>query len=845
MAFLKKMVKGAKNAMGDSSERGPGGYDQANQHYNSVVGTGQTFLHGYLIIHIREARNIPDMENWYSKIYDKKDVTDPFVDVRLGKARIAKTAVITNDLNPKWNEVFRVEVCHRADTLVFDVRDKDHAYTEEIGEVEISTQHLINGQVIEDWFPIKKSKKDDITDSVVNFLKHGSITVQENGHLNLKLEYVSMVQIGHSYEVDSYFRMHRGCNVTLYQDTKVPTDLPWLNMVQGPNGTPPTHNSCWKDLYYSIEGAQNIICITGWSVWTKLKLFRGEEAVSIYGGTLGELLARKADQGVEVKVMVWEERKEGILGTHDMETYRFFKNGQNYRTSNRVITALCPRELGDKKEFTDVLQNQFSAGMYTHHQKMVVVDAADPCQPDGRRKLVAYVGGLDLTGGRYDTPEHSLFATLKTDHLDDYRNSNAKGTSPSVGPREPWHDIHCRVEGPVARDVLENFIERWKMQGIKESQPPCIDDHFRSKVNPEAVSVQDDPGKEWNVQLFRSITSDSAVLDMSNIERLVLTSKKGRVVEQSITQAYIQSIRHAQNFIYIENQYFMGSAFQWLDDSSTLCNHTIPAEIVTKIINKMHAGERFTAYIVIPMWPEGDPTSAPMQSILYWQTRTIEMMYAEVGRAIREANVPPHLGQHPTDWLLFLCPGKRELYGSHIDVLDDPPAGSLAEIFRRTMRQMIYVHSKMMIVDDAYIIVGSANINERSMSGTRDTEMAVGCWQPQFNFYNPYGDVHMFRMSLWAEHLRTWEEGFRFPGTLDCTARVKEMCWYNWQSYNFEKYGLPQEQLPPGQLLLYPIQVEQNGDIRNLPDFESFPDYPSTAKVFGGKSAMIPDKVTT
>ena len=31
----------------------------------------------------------------------------------------------------------------------------------------------------------------------------------------------------------------------------------------------------------------------------------------------------------------------------------------------------------------------------------------------------------------------------------------------------------------------------------------------------------------------------------------------------------------------------------------------------------------------------------------------------------------------------------------------------------------------MMIVDDSYIIVGSANINERSMSGTRDTEMAV------------------------------------------------------------------------------------------------------------------------
>ena len=40
-----------------------------------------------------------------------QDVTDPFVDVRLGNARIAKTSVIDNDLNPVWNEKFRIEVC--------------------------------------------------------------------------------------------------------------------------------------------------------------------------------------------------------------------------------------------------------------------------------------------------------------------------------------------------------------------------------------------------------------------------------------------------------------------------------------------------------------------------------------------------------------------------------------------------------------------------------------------------------------------------------------------------------------------------------------------------------------
>ena len=40
-------------------------------------------------------------------------------------------------------------------------------------------------------------------------------------------------------------------------------------------------------------------------------------------------------------------------------------------------------------------------------------------------------------------------------------------------------------------------------------------------------------------------------------------------------------------------------------------------------------------------------------------------------------------------------------------------------------RQMVYVHSKMMIVDDEFILIGSANINDRSLRGNRDTEIAV------------------------------------------------------------------------------------------------------------------------
>lgn len=44
-------------------------------------------------------------------------------------------------------------------------------------------------------------------------------------------------------------------------------------------------------------------------------------------------------------------------------------------------------------------------------------------------------------------------------------------------------------------------------------------------------------------------------------------------------------------------------------------------ELALKIASKIKAKERFAVYIVIPMWPEGDPTSATVQEILFWQVR--------------------------------------------------------------------------------------------------------------------------------------------------------------------------------------------------------------------------------
>lgn len=70
-------------------------------------------------------------------------------------------------------------------------------------------------------------------------------------------------------------------------------------------------------------------------------------------------------------------------------------------------------------EFFFLLCYQEVGTIYTHHQKTVIVDADAGYN---RRKIIAFVGGLDLCDGRYDNPHHPLFRTLQTLHKDDYHN---------------------------------------------------------------------------------------------------------------------------------------------------------------------------------------------------------------------------------------------------------------------------------------------------------------------------------------------------------------------------------------------------------------------------------------
>lgn len=504
------------------------------------------------------------------------------------------------------------------------------------------------------------------------------------------------------------------------------------------------------------------------------------------------------------------------MATNDEETRRFFKNSS-------VQVLLCPRSSGKGHSW---VKKQEAGTIYTHHQKTVILDAD---AGDFRRKIIAFVGGLDLCKGRYDTPIHELYRTLQTVHKEDYHNPNYTG--PTNGcPREPWHDLHSKIDGPAAYDVLTNFEERWT-KASKVSAGKKVKKTDDSLLKIDRVGdilgigdyVNDEDPEAWDVQVFRSIDSNSVKgfpKDPRQATSRNLVCGKNILIDMSIHAAYVKAIRSAHHYIYIENQYFLGSSFNWSDNKTLGANNLIPMEIALKIVNKIRAHERFAAYIVVPMWPEGVPTSAPTQRILFWQSSTMQMMYEVIYKALEEEGLES--SYKPQDYLNFFCLGNREVE----DWNDEAGGGKTPQpqvLSKKYRRFMIYVHSKGMIVDDEYVIIGSANINQRSMEGTRDTEIAMGAYQPEYTWASkqgaPRGQIYGYRMSLWAEHVGEIEECFEQPESLECVRRIRSISEQNWNQFAGEEVTEMNSHL-----LKYPVEVDRTGKVRPLPGCESFPD---------------------
>jgi phospholipase D1/2 len=283
--------------------------------------------------------------------------------------------------------------------------------------------------------------------------------------------------------------------------------------------------------------------------------------------------------------------------------------------------------------------------------------------------------------------------------------------------------------------------------------------------------------------------------------------------ENSIERAYHHAIDQAEKFIYIENQYLIGSGLVWQGEKRKLTND-VPKHIVDKILVQAKAGKPFHVYVVKPMFPEGDPVG--------WSTLEIRKNEWLTAQYMVQA-LATKLGDDWTDYLsfYFLANWKTQL----------PPVnkGDRKHRVGGNDRYMVYVHSKFMIVDDRYFILGSANLNERSLNGDRDSEIACGVW-PGFGHEDAaMMKIRNLRLDLWKSHFGPGVESAENPESSDCVTSVQSIGDQNYAA--FRTLVAP----PNGHACRWSYKLDQKrqlivdpGDLSQVFDNDKFlPDSPS------------------
>ncbi|KAF7072674.1 hypothetical protein CFC21_077775 [Triticum aestivum] len=766
-----------------------------------------------------------------------------YVDIDVGAARVARTCEVEPHANgPVWNQSFRLHCAYPAAAITFTVKSQHLIGAGVLGHGSVPTASVAAGEPLELWVGLRGGER-----------AHGTHTPR----LRVRLQFLDVERDpcwdagiwlpGFAGVTPAFFPERTNCSVTLYQNSHLSNGFDPSVRLDG--GRPYRPARLWEDLYVAIRDARHFVYVAGWSVNTATTLVRDASRMipGAEGVTLGELLKRKADEGVAVLVMPWQDKTSvpflgntGVMKTHDEQTRAFF-HGTNVRC------FLCPR---DAEAALTLVQSIEISTEFTHHQKTVTLDAATPGTADARH-VVSFIGGIDLCDGRYDDENHTLFRDLDTTYSSDFMQNNFRHASlRHGGPREPWHDVHCRLEGPAAWDVLANFEHRWNKQAPRRIRGCLLDLSPETFPDPCTFDTDDGTGS-WNVQVLRSVDDASVVgfpTDPAGAAAMGLTSGKDLTIDQSIQTGYVEAIRRARRFIYIENQYFLGGCASWAEDRDSGCLNLVPVEIALKVAAKIRRGERFAVYVVTPMWPEGEPASDSIQAIVRWNRLTVEMMYGIVMQAIDDAGLR---GQaHPCDYLNFFCLGNREAPrpGGEYVPPAKPEKGTDYWRAQASRRAPIYVHAKLMIVDDEYVIVGSANLNERSLAGNRDSEIAQGSYQPA-HLNGPGGGrarglVHGFRMSLWHEHLMSHmcagagEDVFLEPESAECVGAVRRAAEALWDAYTRDRV----EDLR-GHLLPFPISVSEFGEVADRTADGCFPD--TRAPVKGRKSATLPAILTT
>jgi len=241
----------------------------------------------------------------------------------------------------------------------------------------------------------------------------------------------------------------------------------------------------------AIRSARHSIFILSWDIDSRMRLVP-EGANDGYPEPLGDFLHQIVAErpGLRAYVLNWDFAVLYALEREFLPTYKL-----GWRTHPRL-------------EFFMDAKHPVGA---SHHQKIVVVDDA-----------LAFVGGLDLTRCRWDTPAH---------RCDEPRRCDADGNK-----HGPFHDVQAMVDGSVARALGELVRERWRRATGAMPDAPLLAAH--TGPDPWPAGVEPDLS-DVDVAISRTEPAFDGVPGVHEIRQL-----------------HLDAIARARSHLFFENQYF-------------------------------------------------------------------------------------------------------------------------------------------------------------------------------------------------------------------------------------------------------------------------------------------------
>lgn len=498
------------------------------------------------------------------------------------------------------------------------------------------------------------------------------------------------------------------------------------------NSFAPARDNCFaqwfvdgRDYFWAVssamEMAKDVIYIHDW--WLTPELYMRRPANGNQEFRLDRILKRKAEQGVKIFVVIYRNVASTVI-TDSLWT-------------KHSLIDLHP-SIHVLRSPNQWLQNTY---FWAHHEKLCIID-----------HTVAFIGGVDLCYGRYDTPDHVLvddsphdFATKQNATEEsikyqkfpgkDYSNPRVKDfynlDNPyesmydrDVVPRMPWHDVHMMTAGQAAGDAARHFVQRWNYL-LRQKRPS----------RPTPLLTPPSEFNEFDLERF-GLTGNSEVQLLRSAGNWSLGLKK---VEKSIQEAYLKLIETSQYFVYIENQFFITST----SVDGTVIDNRIGDALVDRIIRANANGEKWKAVIVIPLMPGfesqvDEAEGSAVRVIMQCQYKSISRGEASIFGKLKKMKINPY------DYIQFFSLRKWGRIGPD----------------RKIVSEQLYIHSKILLVDDTTALIGSANINERSQRGNRDSEVAVIVRDKEVVNttmngvpYKAGKFCHTLRMRLMREHL--------------------------------------------------------------------------------------------